>query len=199
MKINYLSRKEQIILTTISLIHEIGINNISMKEIGRREGVTEASLYKHFKNKEDLISAVMEYYERYDSFVYHTLENNDEDAIENIVRYFTIYAEYYSNYKEITSLIHSYDVLAYDSNFTKRSSKLIEQKISFISELVHKGQEQKILIEEIQPENLANILLGSFKQIISLWRRRDYMFSLKEKEEETINNILKAFETNNRK
>lgn len=193
MKSPYLSRREEIVLSTISLIHERGVNNVSMKEIARREGVTEASLYKHFKSKDNLILAVMEYYEQYDSHIYRTLTSNHFDSRENISGYFNIYAEYYNGYREITSLIRAYDVLAYDSSFSQRAFEIRKRKSNFLTELVKEGQRNKELKASVSAENIAYILLGTFDRVIAMWRQNEYSFSLTDKVREIIENVLDAF------
>lgn len=197
MKTGYLSRKEKIVLTTIDLIHEMGVSSISMKEIAKREGVTEASLYKHFKSKEELLAAVMDFYERYDSHIYKTLEENKESPSLNIFRYFKIYAEYYNNYREVTALIDACNVLAYDNSFVGKARSLKDRELKFITGQIVRGQEHGELTTEISPENLAYILLGSFDRIIAMWRWKEYEFSLTEKTEEIIKAVTEAFRVDN--
>lgn len=193
MKINYLSRKEQIVTTTISLIHEVGIQNVSMKEIGRREGVSEASLYKHFKSKEEILSGVMEYYEKYDRHILATLKSNESSAVDNIIRYFCIYAEYYGNYKEITSLGKAYYTLSYNAILEQRAKQNVKLKTQFLTELLIKGQESKELELPLLPEHLAYVLLGTFDRIIYMWQLADYSFFLRDKVETIMTVILEPY------
>lgn len=193
----FLSRKEEIVLSTISLIHEMGVSNISMKEIAKRERVTEASLYKHFKSKDELLNAVITYYEHYDDLIHKTLNNSDDKAINNIIRYFSIYAEYYNNYKEITALINTYSVLAYDKNFSERSVKRMEEKKYFVEAMIMKSQDDKEWNREVKADSMAYILLGSFDRIITTWRLLDYPFSLIDKTEEVIGDIIAAYKIKN--
>lgn len=193
----FLSRKEEIVLSTISLIHEMGVSNISMKEIAKRESVTEASLYKHFKSKDELLNAVITYYEHYDDLIHKTLNNSDDKAINNIIRYFSIYAEYYNNYKEITALINTYSVLAYDKNFSERSVKRMEEKKYFVEAMIMKSQDDKEWNREVKADSMAYILLGSFDRIITTWRLLDYPFSLIDKTEEVIGDIIAAYKIKN--
>lgn len=193
MKITYLTRKEKIVMTTIFLIHEMGVNNISMKEIGRREGVSEASLYKHFKSKEELLLSVMEYYEKYDQHIFATADNNSYSEKENILRYFCLYAEYYSNYKEITSLISVYDILEYNTNFAQKAKRMAERKTKVIVDLIKTGQQTKELKSTMVPGNLSYILLGAFDRIVYVWRLQGYSFDLQEKVITVISDVLEPY------
>lgn len=193
MKRNFLSRKEEIVLTTVSLIHEIGVHNISMKEIGRREGVSEASLYKHFSSKEELLTHVIEYYEKFDRNIYLTSESDNSGSKEAILKFFVLYAEYYNNDKEIISLRRVYDILGNNISFAERAKMVTEQKTRIIVNLIEKAQAKEELAKDAVPENLAYILLGSFDRVIDMWVLKEYSFSLKDKTEEIISSILDVY------
>ncbi len=61
--------KEKISRAAIELIAARGIDAVSMRDIARLVGVTEAALYRHFPNKNELIWEV--FTSNYDSFAEH--------------------------------------------------------------------------------------------------------------------------------
>lgn len=52
------SRKDNVIAATISLVAKNGVHSTTVRQIAREAGVTEAALYRHFDNKEDLFIKV---------------------------------------------------------------------------------------------------------------------------------------------
>lgn len=68
MKNEFLTRKEKIIISIVDLINEIGIKELSIKEIAKRENITEAAIYKHFQSKEQMLLEVLKYYSKYDNY-----------------------------------------------------------------------------------------------------------------------------------
>jgi len=62
-------KKEDIINASIKLFAEKGYDAVSVRDISKEAGVTEAALYKHFKGKEDMSLSIFkeiirEYYSR---------------------------------------------------------------------------------------------------------------------------------------
>ena len=53
------STRERILLTAIELFAERSYEAVSIRDITRTLGVNEATLYNHFKNKEDLLNAIL--------------------------------------------------------------------------------------------------------------------------------------------
>ena len=56
-----MNRKEEIILVTLELAAENGLNNVSMAQIAEKMGIRKPSLYNHFKSKEEIIAAMYQY------------------------------------------------------------------------------------------------------------------------------------------
>lgn len=59
MKETVFSRKEKILQTAMSLFAEKGYVDTSTKEIALRAGVSEALIFKHFQNKDRLLSHII--------------------------------------------------------------------------------------------------------------------------------------------
>ena len=52
-------RQQQILKESISLITEEGLEGVTMRKVAQRVGITEASAYRYYPNKRDLLSAVI--------------------------------------------------------------------------------------------------------------------------------------------
>ncbi len=52
--------REQLISSALELLEEVGPNDLSIREVARRGGVSHAAPYRHFADKEALIAALME-------------------------------------------------------------------------------------------------------------------------------------------
>ena len=59
-----LTRKEELIKTAVELFSERGFNGTSIRDIARSQKISTANMYHHFKNKEDLFFASLEYLTR---------------------------------------------------------------------------------------------------------------------------------------
>lgn len=54
-------RRQQLILTAMSLFSKKGFDGTTTKEIARAAGVTEAIIFRHFPTKNDLYAAILDY------------------------------------------------------------------------------------------------------------------------------------------
>jgi AcrR family transcriptional regulator len=188
-----LHRREGIIISTIEALHEVGIQNLSTKEIARREGVSEGTLFRHFKNKTDILLGVFDHFSQYDDDIIQACVNRNLNPIDTIINYMTTYAVYYQNYPEITSIIHSYNSFISDSEISERVIGIYFKRINFIYESVEKAKIDGLIDSDIDSNLLTDLLIGGFRQICLRWRIDKYNFSLKDKSEEMVKLILEKF------
>ena len=193
MKKMYITRKEKIIFSIIDLIDEIGIKELSIKEIAKKENITEAALYKHFESKEQMLIEVLDYYSRYDRNINLTLANSSDTEKEKIRKYFKLYSEYYDSYPAVTAIIDCYNILIHEKNIAPKIIEIYSNRKNFIEQLIKDGQDKGNINNNIKSNNLTCILLGTFQRAIFSWRLNGFKFSLKEKTTELIDDILKVY------
>jgi AcrR family transcriptional regulator len=54
--------KEKIFDVSLELFAQKGFNEVSVREIAREVGIRESSIYNHYKNKEAILDAIMDYF-----------------------------------------------------------------------------------------------------------------------------------------
>jgi len=190
MKKSYFTRKEQIIISTIELIDELGIDNLSIHEIARKENITEGALYRHFKSKEEIIIETLRYYAHFDSNIVNTITQNGLDSKAAIIFLLSSLSEYYENYPEITAVYCSFESLIYLKNIGEEVLSIMKNRADFLVSQFEKGKQSGEFKEFTNSEDLSNIISGSFRHLVFKWRIEKHNFPLKIKTLDMINIIL---------
>ncbi len=198
MGYSFLHRKERIILTTIDVINEYGIQGISTREVAKRQGITEAAVFKHFPRKVDLLNAVLDFYAQYDKDISMS-SLQQKDYLQAIFYFVTRYAEYYENYPQITAVTQSYDVLACEADFREKIKKIYFGRLTTLQILAAKAREAWLLSCELSAAQLAEIILGFFHAACLTWRFQKYAFSLKKYVASTLQVLLNSLITDRKK
>jgi AcrR family transcriptional regulator len=192
MEYDILHRRISIVLTTIDVINEFGIQGFSTREIAKRLGVSEGTIFKHFKTKNELILAVLEHYSQYDFDIMISAKRK-ENFLDKVMFFIKAFAEYYENYPQITAITQAYDVLAYDPVLGEKIKSISRARVNFMMELLEEGKAEGKVAPDINVEKLTHIIFGSFQSICLKWRLEQNKFSLKEYILSTVDMILKAF------
>jgi AcrR family transcriptional regulator len=186
----YITRKESIVLTAIDIIDSIGARGLTIKEISKRQDITEGAIYKHFKSKEEIILSIMDKFSYYDERIVNSIKNNKYSAKEGIAFIVKSYAEYYENYPEMTSLLFAYRMFTDESEADKKFNQIVNNRYSLINKYLEEQKTDGFICKEVDCENITCIILGTIKEIIYLWRLQDKKFNLKKRILETINIIV---------
>lgn len=189
----YIKRKDSIILTTIEIIDEMGFQNLTTKEICRRQEFVEGSLYKHFKSKDEIILGVLDYYIKFDEEIGQTIEMKKFSSKESILYYITCFAEYYENYPAMTAILNTCEVLRNEVGVAHKVVEIYNFRTKLMVNFIEEGIKTGQFNSNIDSENLSDIILGSFSAIILKWRMRQFNFNLKERLLSTLDMILKAY------
>ncbi len=193
MGINLLHRKERLILTTIDIIDDIGIHKLTTREIAKRQDVSEATIFRHFQNKNQLLLAVLDYFTQYDEDIILSVKLRGLKPMEALQYLVVAFAEYYENYPAITSILQLFEVLRYEPELMNRIKEIQENRTSMIKELIDAAIDSEEISKETDSGMLALIISGLIREQCLHWRIHQYGFSLRERIEATLNMLLDAF------
>ncbi len=190
MVMNILHRKEQLILTAIDIINELGIQKLTTREIAKRQDISEATLFRHFKNKNDLLIAVLDYFNQFDADILQSAKLNHLPPKEALIYSLTSVAEYYENYPAITTLFQVFDVLLYEEELSDKVKEIQMSRISTIAGYIEEAKRAGELNEEIDSRNVAIMISGYFRELCFHWKMEQYSFSLRDNLISTVNKML---------
>lgn len=188
-----LHRRETIILTSIDVINEFGIQGFSTREVAKRQGISEGTIFKHFRTKNELMLAILDHYSQFDNDILESIKLKNLKSKEAITYFIKAYAEYYENYPQITVIMQIYDVLSYEPELEKSIKDIFLKRSKTLQDLIERAQESGEINKSIDSEKLSDIIGGSFRTICLKWRFSGYAFPLKENILSTLRVILDAF------
>jgi AcrR family transcriptional regulator len=188
-----IKRKEAIILATIEVIDECGIQAVSTKEIAKKQGVSERVIFKYFPTKNDLLVAVLDHFGKYDNAIIQTTEAKKMNPIETIIYFFNSYSTYYENYPAITAITQSYDVLQNNPELRDKVKGIFDIHTSFINQQVVEAKRLQLINPDVDSESLTDTVLGTFMRLCLKWRMHEHNFSLRDRTLSIIEMILKSF------
>ena len=191
--IKFLHRKENVVLTAIEIIDELGIQGLSTREIAKRQEISEGTLFRHFKSKNDIILAVLDYFSKYDEDIFQSVKLKGLKAKEAITFLVDSYITYYENYPAIVSLTQIYGVLLSEPDFADKIKNILLSRKNFLKEVVEAGQQAGEIKSDIESGIVADIIMGAFGNTCMTWRLNDRGFPLRERTLSAITLLLEAF------
>ena len=157
MRLKDQQKFESIVVSTIELVTKNGFDNVSIKKIAKRANVSPATIYIHFKNKNDLFEKI--YIKIREEISTGTLTGINEIPEDDIERIFKLIWKNSFSY----NLEHP-EFLKYREKFEQTSLieniRHIEIELqTFVKNLFHSGIENKII------KNLPIFMLITFAYV----------------------------------
>ncbi|PKM95220.1 MAG: TetR/AcrR family transcriptional regulator [Firmicutes bacterium HGW-Firmicutes-1] len=192
MGLGVIHRRESIVLTTIDVMNEYGVQALSTREVARREGISEGAIFKHFSKKKDLMIAVLEYFSKYDDDIFSSTKIEKLESKEAILNFVDIYTTYYQNYPAITSIAQALDEMRYNPELEEIVKSILNNRLEFLTKIIEQGQFNGDIKKDVDKVTLADIIFGTLQGICLRWRVDNYEFSLKKNSLQATQMILEA-------
>ncbi|WP_088189602.1 TetR/AcrR family transcriptional regulator [Desulfosporosinus sp. FKA] len=191
-----LPTKENLILSTIAVISEFGLQRLTTREVAKKQGISESAIFKHYKTKDELILAVLNHFSQYDRAIAESLWLKKLDPIQAIIFFIESYVTYYENYPEITAITLSYEALSREAKLADVVYRIFADRLNIIRSLINDAKRQKEIDTEVDSNGLADLIMGLERVAILRWRLENYNFSLKDYTLKTLKQTLNVFQKN---
>lgn len=194
MEPKLLHTKEGLVLSAIEVISEYGLQGLTTREVAKRQGISESTIFKHYKTKNELILAVLDHFSQYDEAIIESIKVKESTPIEAIMYFVDSYVTYYENYPAITAILHTYEGLMREPELSDTVKRIFNHRLSTIRSLIDQAKRLKEFQIEVDSENLTDVIIGLERVITLRWRINNYDFSLKEHTLSTLRMVLDTFQ-----
>lgn len=192
-----LHRKESVVLTAIDIIDQLGLSGLSTREIANRQEISEGTLFKHFRNKNEIILAVLDHYCKFDHDIEETIRLRGLQGLAAIRFCLDALAIYYENYPALTAIVTMFGMGGLDKAIVQKLEEISDNRDRMIRERLVEAQHNAELDSRIDYDVVMGILNGSWRFVCLDWRRCRYRFSLQERLVLTYETIFRGLERSN--
>lgn len=187
-------RKEDIFKAVLKIIHEDGKEKLTTRRIAEQVGISEAAIYRHFKDKKDILTQLAERIFGQDLLNIEVMDfRKPQKLLQSIIR--SIFSSLEENPYSTTLLFHE-ELFTEYPELREMFEKHRKNKMEKIEGLVRKAQEMGEVSEDVNPEMFANIFTGSIRIMVLDWRSKNFSYSLKSKAEDLAEEISRILEIN---
>ncbi len=177
--INYTKRQIEIINATIELISQGGLQKFTTKELAQKMGFSEPAIYRHFKNKTDILLSVLNYFASGLNVKMNELIESQDKGIDKLGQVINFQFNHFSKYPAIVMIIFAETSFQYEESLSRAVHNILTNKKKGVIEIVAQGQKDGSIRTDVAPDQLASIFMGSMRFTVLQWRLNDYHGDLK--------------------
>lgn len=153
-------RQEQIKQAVIDIISTDGLKNLSTRNLAHRIGMSEGSIFRHFKTKKDIILSIFN--DIQDNFIgeLRKIAWSDEEPPIRLFKYLSATIKYHTDNKGANMLLFSEASYNNELELKSRLQQIFHDQKQFVSKIILDGVNAGIWDENVQVENIALMYMG---------------------------------------
>jgi len=153
-------RKKEIIEQAIHLILSRQARRFTLANIADGLGVTEGSIYRHFKNKKEIIETVVEMLELDLIPPLTKRRSKKDDPVETMQALLHSYLSSPKKQREVAVIASLVFSNLGDRPLRRRITNLINRYIQEIEDIIRQGQEAKVMRKDLNAGAAASLFFG---------------------------------------
>lgn len=180
-------RQIEIIEAATKLIGEKGIQNLTTKKLAEDVGFSEPALYRHFKNKTQILTSVLLFYKDQLKKGLNSILKSDHNSLDKISAIIDFQFDHFTKYPAVIMVIFAETSFQYNSELSKVVSTIMAQKRTLMISILESGQQNGDIRKDISAGQLCTMVMGGMRFTVLRWRLEDFSFNLKLEGNELIN------------
>lgn len=175
---NFSDHQMKIILAAVNILSHQGPHNLTIHRLAKKLDVTDGALYKHFTNKETILTSVKEYVkERYQDMI-ELAKNSKAAGLDVIKEVFMERIERIAANPDHVSIMNAPDYFKDNEIHFADLAVLLGEFHDIIINIIKDGQNKGKMRKDLNPDNLYLIIFGAFNSFISSWQADGFKFDL---------------------
>lgn len=159
-KTNTEIRQDQIARAALALISRHGFNRLNMAAVAREVGVVPSGIYRHYRNKDELLEAVLELISRRLLGNVEAAKAETPDALERLRGVLMAHVKLIRSDVPIPRVIFSEAVFTGHRRRRKRVHRMFEEYLGQVADIIREGQRAGHLRVGLEPDTLSVMFLG---------------------------------------
>lgn len=191
-------RRRQVVDATLKIISEKGVKNLTTAAIANEVGMSEANLYRHFVNKEEILRETV-------AMIGEGLHGNVEKVFSShknplacLREIYALHLGFVENTAGISRLVFSEEIHCGNSVLKEIMSNTVKGYAAKLESLCRNGQVAGLIDKDLDPACCALTMIGMVQVTILRWSLSGFSFSLTEEGIKLWDNFEKCIATKER-
>lgn len=189
MTIEMSDRQKQIIVVSLDLISESGIQGLTIKNLAKKIGFSESAIYRHYENKIQILTGILNYFKENTERLFSDELNSESNVVTKINNLFSNQFRIFTASPSLVAVIFSEELFRNEPILVEKVSEIMKGSFNVLTQIIKSGQENGELRTNVEAKHLAVIVMGSLRLFVKQWQMSNYSFNLEKKGDELSNSI----------
>lgn len=171
-------RRQEIVAAVIELAAEEGTGRITAQAIADRIGIAQPTVFRHFKTRERILEAVIEWIARQLLGVVGGIAAGSGPADERLKSLLESQLAFISRHRGLPRLLFSERLHQENTRLKRSVARIMDAYTTTVSGLLAEGVASGVFRDDVDPDESARLILAMIQGLIMRWSVQDFRFDL---------------------
>jgi len=171
-------RQKEIVDISIGLIAESGIQSLTIKNIAAAIGISEPAIYRHFKNKFEILNSLLDSFQEISIGVLDSEESLKISSLDKIEHFLFDRYRRCSENPKLAKVMFSEENFQDDERLSAKVLKIMHSHKEKMHKVITEGQENGEIRNDVDALSLFRIIFGPMRLLIKQWCLSGFAFNL---------------------
>jgi AcrR family transcriptional regulator len=170
-------RQQQIVEAALAIISDRGLEALTIKGIAARVGFSDAAVYRHFRNKAQILSTIIDLFARDSARLLQEIHGCTCPELEKIRLFFLDRCRVFSADRVLATVMFAENLFQNDPLLAAKVQQVLHGHRRLLLETL-RGAQRKKTIRALPAGHLFTLVMGSLRLLVLQWRIGGYGFDL---------------------
>lgn len=183
-------RQKEILENAIKIIANDGIQNLTIKNLSKSIGVTEAALYRHYENKHSILLSILDMFEEFSK-----TPPDISTGLKGMRSFVMDRYDKFNGNPELAKVMFSEAIFINNEELSERMRLIIHGHRKEMQVMIEEAKSKNEIISSIDTKSLFRMIIGSMRLLVTQWCFNNYTFDLRKEGEILFTNIENIIKT----
>lgn len=184
-------RQQEIIESAGKLLMQKGVKGLTTKNLALEMNFSESALYRHFKNKEDIVVLLLDYLGNNIKDRLNIISEKKSTSEEKLKQLFSSQFEFFNQNTHFVVAILSEGLFDESEKINQSIMKIIHYKMELITKIIEFGKENNEFTKSIETQEIVHIIMGSFRMMMLKWKFSKFEIDLINQGNKIMDTVIK--------
>ncbi|MFW6265124.1 MAG: TetR/AcrR family transcriptional regulator [Bacillota bacterium] len=182
-------RQQEVLDAALEIIFKDGFYNLTMRNIARDIGISEAAIYRHFSSKEEIVESLADIV-----FYQNQLWNKSMEEVDVFYLLEEIMLRQLRVLKDrpyLTAILFQEGIFSEYPDIREKFNIHRENNIEIIKGIIIKGIKAKLISNDVNPDVFAVLYMGALRMTVLNWRASDFSYDPEDKARLILEELFK--------
>jgi len=170
-------RQREIVAAALALVTDHGLEALTIKNIAARVGFSDAAVYRHFRNKAQILSTIIDLFASSSAQLLAAINACDCSSLDKVKLFFLDRCRVFSNDRVLATVMFAENLFQNDPALAAKIHQVLHRHRDLLLKTLRGGQRQGT-IRPLPAEHIFTMIMGSLRLLVLQWRSGGYEFDL---------------------